>query len=220
MKRNWKEILLWGIVLVVIIPLIIACLFNIPLIKTATQNEWIGFWGGYLGALFGGFITLYVMRKTNEVSREHLELSLDNEKQLEKRKEKLDFCNYVIKKLSLIVENIEETSYKAHDCKIDDDSNIVEKIQIYSKQLRMTRSMVLELYMHFEIKKTQQEYIPERAKEIAGYLNELHEELEVYYETFLKDEECDKIESKLWGMINDIGPKINCYVKDLLVSNK
>ena len=39
-----------------------------------TANEWIGFWSGYLGALFGGLITLYVMYKTNELSCEHFEI--------------------------------------------------------------------------------------------------------------------------------------------------
>lgn len=212
MKKNWKEILLWGMVLIIIIPLIIAYFLSFRLIITDTTNEWIGFWGGYLGALFGGLITLYVMHKTNELSREHFELTLENEKRLENRKEKVDFCNLVIEKMASVTANVEESAYKACECKGTD--KITDELRIYSKQLRVTRSIVFELYMHFEIMKEQKDYIPQTAIEISELLLKLYKELDVFYIKKLKNESYD--EKVLFDMVNVIDNKIESYIKNLL----
>lgn len=55
-----------------------------------TNNEWIGYWGGYAGAIIGGLVTLYVMHETNKEARKNLEetLQIENQRILdEKRKE-------------------------------------------------------------------------------------------------------------------------------------
>ena len=84
MKRYWKEILLIGMLIFIVIPLFIAFILSFRFISTDTSNEWIGFWGGYLGSVFGGLITLYVLYRT-----------LKDNRISQFRQEKIAFCNYV-----------------------------------------------------------------------------------------------------------------------------
>ena len=63
-----------------------------------------------------------------------------------------------VEKLSKLQEEKEELRNKMWDLKLENthlkkELKDFEKIKSYSKQLRMTRAMVLELYMHFEIRK-------------------------------------------------------------------
>lgn len=89
MKKYWKEIAITIMVAIIIVPLIIAFLLSFRLICTDTTNEWIGFWGGYLGSILGGIITLYVLFQT-----------LKNNEDIQKRDEKISYCNYVIEKIA------------------------------------------------------------------------------------------------------------------------
>lgn len=56
----------WGVVLFVLIPCVVYALTTIPFFPSGQNNDWAGFWGGYLGAIFGGLITLFVLFKTLE----------------------------------------------------------------------------------------------------------------------------------------------------------
>ena len=86
MKRfNIATYILIAILVFVIIPLGIAFLVSFNFINTDTSNEWIGFWGGYLGSIIGGVITLYVLFRT-----------LIDGKRLQKREEKLVYCDRIV----------------------------------------------------------------------------------------------------------------------------
>ncbi len=82
-KNSNKDILYIVVILLVgsiIIPLIVLGLISIPLQGSVT-NDWIGFFGGYLGALISGLITLFVLyinRKDNEEAKRNN--TVDNEK--------------------------------------------------------------------------------------------------------------------------------------------
>ena len=91
MRKYWKEILIIIVFVIIIVPLIIALMMNIKLICTDTSNEWIGFWGGYLGAIISAGIAIYVMRKT-----------IKNEKDIRDLDEKSKFLNDLIEKRALI----------------------------------------------------------------------------------------------------------------------
>lgn len=127
------------------------------------------------------------------------------------KKEKIDFCNLVIEKMASVTANVEESAYKACDYKETDV--ITKELKIYSKQLRLTRSIVFELYMHFEIMKEQKDYIPQIATEISELLLKLYKELDVYYAKALKNELHDDEEKVLFDMVNDIDNRIESYIK-------
>lgn len=72
MKTKKEKILLIGTVcFIVIFPVLVAILVSIPILDgLSASNDWIGFWGGYIGSLLGGVITLYVLIKTLESAKE------------------------------------------------------------------------------------------------------------------------------------------------------
>jgi len=121
MKKYWKEILLTLIVAFVLIPLIIAWLLSFRLINTDTTNEWIGFWGGYLGSILGGVITLYVMWKT-----------LQTEKNNREREERINYFNNIIHLWAELSEAINEVKTYIDRCigetKSEEKSNNIEKV--------------------------------------------------------------------------------------------
>lgn len=126
-KKNWGWILLWGIVVLVVIPYIIAKMHSFTWIITDTDNEWIGFWGGYLGSILGGAITLFVLGKT-----------LSEEKKARKREEKIKFFNdltIVWSELSMYYSNMCLYAEKYGETKERDD---------YEKALLMNN----EAYKH------------------------------------------------------------------------
>lgn len=79
-----STIMLSIIVVFVAVPVIIALMIKTTFFVTDISNDWIGFWGGYLGAIIGGLITLYVLEKTLKENRES-----------QKREERIDFCNHI-----------------------------------------------------------------------------------------------------------------------------
>lgn len=50
---------------IVVIPIIIGIIVSIPGVSwLETSNDWIGFWGSYIGAIIGGLMTLLVLSAT------------------------------------------------------------------------------------------------------------------------------------------------------------
>lgn len=52
------------IVFILAIPVIVGLIVSFSFVPIPMSNDWIGFWGSYLGAIIGGLITLWVMRAT------------------------------------------------------------------------------------------------------------------------------------------------------------
>lgn len=85
--QNKKLMILLCVVGVLLLPTIIAILVSLPILpKLTNNNDWIGFWGGYLGSILGGMITLFVLKITIE----------DNNRS-KKREEKIYFYNHLTK---------------------------------------------------------------------------------------------------------------------------
>lgn len=55
---------------IILIPILINFICLMPTEITANNNDWIGFWGAYLGSIIGGIITLFVLFHTNKLTRE------------------------------------------------------------------------------------------------------------------------------------------------------
>lgn len=78
MKSKIQNVLsVIGIISIVfiIIPIAMGLIISIDgPVWLETENEWIGFWGGYAGAILGGLITLFVMWRTIKSSEEILKI--------------------------------------------------------------------------------------------------------------------------------------------------
>lgn len=69
--KKEKNLLIGTVCFIVIFPVLVAILVSIPILDgLSASNDWIGFWGGYIGSLLGGVITLYVLIKTLESAKE------------------------------------------------------------------------------------------------------------------------------------------------------
>lgn len=96
-RHNKNGLFLVSIVVLIGVPIIVYLLSSIPLLPIGGNNDWAGFWGGYLGAIIGGSITLYVLFKTMQENRWS-----------QSRQEKIDFCNYIAEMIGRICRQINE----------------------------------------------------------------------------------------------------------------
>lgn len=73
MKDKWKIILI--ALVCVIAPVLIGMGVSADILNDWTNdNDWIGFWGSYAGAIMGGLITLYVMHYTIKNNEDSLRI--------------------------------------------------------------------------------------------------------------------------------------------------
>lgn len=86
------------IILGVLIPLVVTSLTTLipsPIPNFETSNDWIGFFGSYMGSILGGIITLIVMKETIESGNRNLETNIIENKKIQKRNERIQFCNHI-----------------------------------------------------------------------------------------------------------------------------
>lgn len=73
-KENKKigEYIFWFLIVIVSIPLILGAIIPIEstIINFSDSNDWIGFWGSYIGGILGGLCTLIVMYFTRKDTRD------------------------------------------------------------------------------------------------------------------------------------------------------
>ncbi len=84
-KHPKRVIIIVIVTILVLIPLMVYVLSEVSVLPVCGNNDWAGFWSGYLGSILGGLITLFVMKYT-----------LINEKEARKREEKINFFNQII----------------------------------------------------------------------------------------------------------------------------
>ena len=113
MKKYWKEISLATIFAVVIVPLIIALAMSVRLICTDTSNEWIGFWGSYIGAILSAGIAIYVMKETIKIESEVRDVE-----------ESGRFLNTLIEKSTAITKN---NKYMMAEAKFEKEESVIIK---------------------------------------------------------------------------------------------
>lgn len=70
MKNNIWKLILAGIIIFIIIPVAVYALSTIRLFPMGGNNDWAGFWGGYLGALVGAGTTLIAVLLEIRYNRE------------------------------------------------------------------------------------------------------------------------------------------------------
>lgn len=85
MDKNKIKKVIVIILLFLIIPIVTGVIVSVPSFSNLkTNNDWIGFWGSYFGAVLGGVITLLVMRTT-----------LMNSKDMQHRDQKRQLCDHI-----------------------------------------------------------------------------------------------------------------------------
>ncbi|MCH5345336.1 MAG: hypothetical protein J1E64_15015 [Acetatifactor sp.] len=95
-----KKELLIILGMLIFAPIIVAIGVSMPILNYIDNSSpWIGFWGSYVGSIFGGVITLIVLKTTIKSNEDILSKTLlaDKEKEFEKQKE--NYCTTVCEKI-------------------------------------------------------------------------------------------------------------------------
>ena len=89
--KNNRMKIFFSIVVLLIIPFVVNCICSIPSCHVGNANDWIGFWGAYIGSIISVFGSMYIFKKTFENDKNVREKEYEKEKVKrlydEKRKE-------------------------------------------------------------------------------------------------------------------------------------
>lgn len=89
-KRTKVFFVLITAIIIITIPIVVGIGVSLPIFQNIeNSNDWIGFWGGYLGAILGGLVTLYVLWST-----------VNNNEKARRRDEKIHFFEKIIELFS------------------------------------------------------------------------------------------------------------------------
>ena len=115
------------LVAIVISPIFIAVFVSLPVLDgLSADNDWIGFWGGYIGAIMGGIITIYVLLKTIRENKEQ-----------QRRNERIGFYNKLLEKTvkidihqKKVLEMARRKNFEGYMCAILDYHSLLLEIQM------------------------------------------------------------------------------------------
>lgn len=229
MKDIWGKVstvMLGCIVIFIIIPLIVALVTTAHIIDVDTESQWIGFCGNYLGALIGGAIsggvTVYVLFRTLEDNKKTLEATLHNNKLIQKRSEIIAFSNLLTEKSSKIMPTITDVAYKAVEYL---NADAKEELMNFSTAIRIAESNLISISLQIDAILEDDDYIPEKAKDISEKSIQLRDFLEYYFKTVieaLRSKDKVKIDSleldkqKLQDLTNEVANDLIRYQRLLM----
>lgn len=116
------------------VPFIVAVMMSFRLICTDTSNEWIGFWGGYLGALISSIATIggvYLTLLDDRKRRQKDEIKRDEEAKERRRQEILPYL-----KSSFFIPKSEEVFNGSEICFVDFSNQKVKITDYITKRFK------------------------------------------------------------------------------------
>lgn len=216
---NRKKEYIVGLVVVCIFPLLIAVGTSADILNWATNdNDWIEFWGGYIGSVLGGVITLFVMFKSLADSKKTLQETLSNERYIQERNEVSMFSNLLIEKCAKFSIEVEEMIYKGHHCVVEQKETRkvdIERINECLKTIRIVRSILIQISMHMEVVGSRNAYCTNTRKKLYETVEELIELVKQYNHEFLGKRVDPDIEKKILELSNDLLAQAQDYLKEI-----
>lgn len=152
----------WALVItLILIPIAIYALSVIPLFPSG-NNDWAGFWGGYLGSIMGILGAILIMQKTSK-----------EEKNNNKKAEKRQFYNQIIHDFSSIEARykglLNQVSYKDNAEKI-----LIEKDKkTFLNECIQLNQIVFECTLHLQLAYQSQYYY--RIEKLTKSFNDYNE---------------------------------------------
>lgn len=187
MKQYLKTSTVVGLIILVLLPLAVTVLTSVitsPISNFETSNDWIGFFGSYIGTILGGIITLIVMKGT-----------INSNRDIENENRKNEFCNN-------LSDLISDYCVYASDCyytyRHDDES-------CDYKQSKMKLSSIT---YNIEIRLSDNEF----AKNLVGLTQKLNRNVQL--DEYCKSKNSVKFENDLKNVIEESKKFINNYLKE------
>lgn len=189
MKKYLKLKTAIGLILLGILsPLAVTALTSViasPISNFETSNDWIGFFGSYMGAILGGIITLIVMEGTNNSNRD-----------IEKENRKNEFCN----NLSDLISDY---------CVYASDCYYTYRQDIDNGNYKQSKMKLSSITYNIEIRLSGNEL----AKKLLERTKELN--INVQLEKYCKGKDNTTFESDLKGIIEESKTFIKAYLGEL-----
>lgn len=187
-KLKKENIVLLVIAVMGIIPFILGCAISSPVFKNFVGGDsWIGFWGSYLGSIVSGMITLFVLFKTLESNKKDLEQTFIENKRIQQRQEKMDYCDKIIKlsssysndvidELTRAAEYIEQ---RTEECYKEYNSARGKTVRT-NNELMLTMSVKEEDSYYYKSKEYEDlcSKIVEKTDRLEKEINNLHEKIQ------------------------------------------
>lgn len=197
-KRHKKQVILWGVIILIVVPLIVYGMSEVSLLPVTGSNDWAGFWGGYFGSIIGGVITMIVFCGT-----------LESNKKERIAREKSDFFLQILNESTYLDTYPRKLSYAL----IRDDK------ELYYSEMWEYQRKVLGLQLRIEIEKEKNLYIgtddllkklKENVNATEKFLEDLNFEDETKEQKFIES-------AKMVGCTRDA---ILNAVKNFIVNNR
>lgn len=179
--------------MVALTPLVIAIGVSLPIFSYVDNSSpWIGFWGSYVGSIFGGVITLIVLQKTLNNNKEILDKTIQIEREKEERNRKLMF-------LDDICEKIQGLSFDMLTCMHEKDAEKMAMLYISAEILSV------------KLKSRQDEYI--NCDKLIKQLKLLSEKYYDFHNVMF----VEKKNSEEEKFLREIGPMIGIVNKQAVI---
>lgn len=151
-KLKKENIVLLVIAVMGIIPFILGCAISSPVFKNFVGGDsWIGFWGSYLGSIVSGMITLFVLFKTLESNKKDLEQTFIENKRMQQRQEKMDYCDKIIKLSSSYANDVIDELIRAKEYLEQQTEECYKEYNIArGKAVRINNELMLTMHVKEE----------------------------------------------------------------------
>ena len=194
-----------------IVPIIIYYLSKIALF-CSESNDWVGFWGSYIGAIVGACVAIYVLMKT-----------LRDNKKMQTRMEVIEFCNCITEKCATFVQKYEETVYEAHTYVVvreNQSERTKEEFDMYRKFLESNhcaKAIIYEIESYLSVRDSRDVFYTPNFKMTIEAARSVYNELKRYEENVGSVLELKALnDSRLVNEVEEFLNIINQYEKDLL----
>ena len=149
---NWKHFIALGIVVLLIPILLQYIVFANSIISNTSNDGWASFFGSYIGSILGGGMTLVAVLISIQESKR---IQYENEK-LQKRKERIEFCDKVVELVGRYCADISKYFY---DCKLNTgNANRIVSVECFFtlkiklENIDAAKNLVKELaYVHNKV---------------------------------------------------------------------
>lgn len=195
---------------IIVFPVIVQCISNLAFISK--DNDWIGFWGSYGGAIAGAGVAIYVLVET---------LTSNRKNQI--REEIIEFCNDITEKSALFAQKYEETIYEAHTYLIKNGSQSVskeEKLNLYRQFVathHIAKAMLYEISNYLNIRENIDIFYSSKLEETQELITKAYEEFKNFEVEVGKAGNIEDINSSyLVEMIEKFLDMLNQYEREIL----
>ena len=199
MKKTWRRFIFIIAIVSIAAPIIIGWGVSQDILNNWTNdNDWIGFWGSYIGTMIGSFVTLFVLWSTLEDNRRSRE-----------REEKVNYYNNLIEVISALFVDI--GNYLALVTKsLNGHDYTIYNLCIQAGNQVAKSSMIADAHLHIKGDVENIDSIIKFLKPIEDEIDEIgHQFDEILKRGYNNQQQIDVLNDKM----NVIIKKINDYTK-------